>query len=77
MDKTDIWNWLTQFATAYSLAAIFVIVCSLLFNGFDKAHIILEFNLCIRMFEIIAGILSFVVLSINFFIKFCRMAENE
>jgi len=75
--KQKIWDWLTQFSIAYALGTILVVVCSLWFNGFDKAHIILEFNPFIRRLEIWGGVLSLIVLIINFFIKFGMMAEKR
>jgi len=75
-NNKKLWNWLTQFSIAYALATILIVILSLYFNGFDKAHIILEFNPLIRRLEIFGGIISFVVLFINFFIKFGKMAEQ-
>ena len=69
------WDWLTQFSTAYAIGTILVVVCSLWFNGFDKAHVILEFNPFIRRLEIWGGVLSLFVLVVNFFVKWGRMAE--
>jgi len=72
--RNKIWDWFTQFSMSYAIATIAVVVVSLSCNGFDKAHVILEFNPVIRIAEIVAGIFSFVVLLINWFIKFDRMA---
>lgn len=80
MDKEfyekNLWSWLTQLATAYALAVILIVVFSLMFNGFDKAHVILEFNVFIRIAEIVGGIFSFIILLANFIIKFSQMAEQ-
>jgi len=75
--KQKLWDWLTQFSTAYAIGTILVVVLSLCLNGFDKAHVILEFNPIIRRLEIWGGILSFFVLLINFFNKFGMMAEGR
>jgi len=74
--KNILWSWLTQFASAYAIATILIVVLSLSFNGFDKAHIILEFNPLVRRLEIWAGVISLVVIVVNFFIKWGKMGEQ-
>lgn len=74
--KTKIWDWSVQFSMSYAIATIIVVVASLSLNGFNKAHVILEYNPIIRTAEIVAGIFSIVVLGINYFIKFDRMATK-
>ena len=74
--KHKIWDWFTQFSMSYAIATIIVVVISLICNGFDKAHIILESNLVIRIVEIAAGIFSLIILGINYFVKFDRMAKK-
>jgi len=69
------WDWLTQFSLAYAIGTILVVIYSLYFNGFDKSHVFLEFNPLIRRLEIWGGMLSLVVLVVNFFVKFDRMAK--
>lgn len=77
MKRKTLWNWLTQFANSYAIATILVVVVSLSFNGFDKAIVILEHNTLIRRLEIVGGIISFIVLLINYFSKWMEMAEDD
>jgi len=70
------WDWVTQFSIAYAIATILIVIISLYFNGFDKAHVILEFNPLIRRIEIWGGMLSIIVLIVNFFTKWGKMAER-
>jgi len=73
----SVWDWMTQIAMAYALATILCVVFSLMFNATDKALLILENDPFIRRIEIWGGIFSFVVLLVNFFIKFGMMAERR
>ncbi len=73
MDKTkQIWNWMLQIAYSYALATIFLVVLSLILNL--NANIIIFENIqIIRWIEILGGIYSFIVISIQFFIRWHKM----
>lgn len=75
--RQKVWDWLTMLANSYAIATILVVVLSLSFNGFDKAHVILEFNPLIRRLEIVGGIFSLIVITINWFNKLGAMARHE
>lgn len=75
--RQKIWDWLTMFSNSFAIATILVVVLSLSFNGFDKAHVILEFNELIRRLEIGGGIVSLIVITINWFDKLGAMARHE
>ena len=72
-----IWNWLTQFAHSYAIATILVVIVSLWLNSHNQPLVILEMNDLIRKLEIIGGIISLIVIGINFFTKWGRMAESD
>jgi len=72
-----IWSWMTQFSHAYAIATILVVVVCLSLNGMNDAIVILEPNTLIRRLEIGSGIVSLVIMIINFFGKFGDMAEGK
>ncbi len=76
LTKTS-WDWMSQVAMAFALATVGCVIFSLMFNVGGQALVIIENNPFIRRIEILGGIYSFVVLLINFFIKFGMMAERR
>lgn len=68
---------MTQFSHAYAIATILVVVVCLSLNGMNDAIVILEPNTLIRRLEIGSGIVSLVIMIINFFGKFGDMAEGK
>lgn len=70
-------NKYKYFFLSICIILIAVVVYSLMFNGFDKIHVFIEYNFWIRLFEIVLVIFSLMFLGCHFIIKFVHLAEKR
>jgi len=75
MKNKILWDWLTQISYAYAIGTILIVILSLIFNGYDKIHIFIEYNPLIRFLEVFGGIFSVTILFINFFRRWEEMCK--